>query len=172
MQDTPTVSIIPTSSIRLSKIDKESVTMEITGGKWYLEEETGLILSIPEGMDSPVSVASVGGSEEPLTRKHLGETIANGERIVLAVNSYDAMLERLKATNEELPFIRDRSGFTPGSIAVQVIDSVITKNAEAIALTSGRDCEDVLEYSEADESAAAESVTRFMLEELNNTLNP
>ena len=37
---------------------------------------------------------------------------------------------------------------------------------------SKRDCEDVLEYSESDMAAAEESVTRFMLEELDNTWNP
>ena len=40
---------------------------------------------------------------------------------------------------------------------------------------SGRDCEDVLDFSEysiSDIAAAEESVTRFMLEELNNTCNP
>ena len=58
----------------------------VTKGEWYLEKETGLILTIPEGKDSPISVASVGGNTEPLTPKTLCETEANANLIVSAVN--------------------------------------------------------------------------------------
>lgn len=55
--------------------------LEYTKGDWYLEGETGLILSLPEGGDCPISVASVGGSQETLTPKTLIEMEANAHLI-------------------------------------------------------------------------------------------
>ncbi len=65
--------------------------MERTGGSWYLEEETGLILSIPDGADSPVIVASIGGSTTPITPKPLKETLANAQLIITAPKLYEAL---------------------------------------------------------------------------------
>ncbi len=69
--------------------------VEYTGGDWYLEEETGLILSLPEGSDCPVSVAGVGGNQEPLTPKPLGETEANARLIAQSPKLYEACKEAI-----------------------------------------------------------------------------
>lgn len=61
--------------------------LDYTKGEWYLEEETGLILSIPDGAESPTSIASIGGSQEPLTPKPLSEMLANAHLIAAAVNA-------------------------------------------------------------------------------------
>lgn len=65
--------------------------MEYTKGEWYLEEETGLILSIPEGSDSPVSIASIGGNQETLTPKPLRELEANARLISASPDLYKAV---------------------------------------------------------------------------------
>jgi len=58
--------------------------MEHTKGEWYYEEESGLILSIPDGSDNPVSIASVGDNSEPLTPKPPSEIEANAHLIAQA----------------------------------------------------------------------------------------
>ncbi len=74
--------------------------MEYTKGEWYLEEETGLILSIPDGADNPVVVASIGGSTDPTTPKPLKEILANARLISAAPELYEA-LKAAKARLEE-----------------------------------------------------------------------
>lgn len=66
--------------------------MEPTKGEWYLEDETGLILSIPEGKDSPVVIANVGGTGD-ITPKPLKELQSNAHLIAAAPNTYEELKE-------------------------------------------------------------------------------
>ena len=65
--------------------------MEYTKGEWYLEEETGLVLSLPDGADSPIIVASIGGSQNPITPKTFTELKANAHLIAAAPRMYEAL---------------------------------------------------------------------------------
>jgi soluble P-type ATPase len=63
---------------------------DYTGGNWYLEEETGLILSLPEGEPSPVVIANA-GKEGSITPKPLKELMANAHLITAAPDMYGAI---------------------------------------------------------------------------------
>ena len=69
-----------------------------TKGKWYLEEESGLILSIQGGEDSPIVVANIGGSDT--APKTIGELSANAQLIVAAPLGYELaeVIIKLSAT--------------------------------------------------------------------------
>ena len=95
--------------------------MEYTKGEWYLEQETGLILSVPEGEDVPVVIVNVGKSGG-VTPKTLSELEANANLIASAPDLYEAC----KLTDNTV-IIKTEEGYLITSDALRKIKKALAK---------------------------------------------
>lgn len=96
-------------------------------GNWYSEEESGLILTIPDGANKSVIVADLSNT----TPKTIGETEANANLIAAAPDNYEANILNLS-------FLKALVGQYQEFASDFRVQALIATNEAAIAKAEGK----------------------------------